>query len=373
MAICKRESKKGTRYQVKVTGTDGKQVTSTFDRKAEAEKFENELIHQKKNGQSVRNIGNRLTVSEYFPIWDAETRGSKISNGWRTDQIRYFHKYVEPFIGPMKIQKVGTIEIARILRKMDEDGLSKQMQLHIYNLVKKMFQDAIELFRLLNQNPVIKKIRPKVHIKESRYLSLDDMRKLVRAVEGKNCETAVWLQFFAALRIGEVMALKWEHIDFNLGEYGSLLVAGTYVRKEKRFKEIPKGGKQRWVELTPELRDHLFQRRSMSKTVYVAANDPLGFLNYQSYYYDLKQVSARAGIPWVGPHGLRHSASLIYRKHGAIRDDMRTLLGHSSLTVTDRYMHGQDQNLGRVAKLVRLFPKNSEDSQILPKLQSLVK
>lgn len=373
MAIIKRDGKRGATYQVRVKGSDGRWITESFIRKADAEKHEAGLRFQVKSGLIVKNIGNQVTVSDYFPSWDVETRSSGISEGWRKDQIRYFHKYVEPIIGNVKLQKVTAVHVSQVLRRMHEAGYSEQMELHVYNIMHKMFEDAIELFEILNRNPVIKRLRPNVKVKESRYLALHDVKRLLDAVRGTEIETAVYLQLYCGLRIGEVQALRWEHLEFNQGIYGKLRIAGTYVRKEQRFKDSPKGGEQHSVDLPLELREYLIKAREQSQSVYVASNHPSECLSYQTYFHSLKRICAQANIPWVGTHGLRHSTSEIYLAHGATRDDVKRLFAHSSSSVTDRYIHDRGSKLEGVANVIRLFPeepKIEEGSQMFPKLES---
>jgi integrase len=370
MAVIKRVGKKGIKYQVRVRGSDGMWITQTFLKKSEADAHEIKLLHQKKSGLTVKNVGNQATVKDYFPAWNEETLDGGISAGWRKDQIRYFHKFVEPVIGDLKLQKVASIDISRVLRKMNEIGLSDQMQLHVYNLLHKMFEDAIELFEILNRNPVIKRLRPSVKVKESRYLAITDVRRLLEAVKGTEIETAVMLQLYTGLRVGEVQALQWSHLDFNQGKFGKLRVVGTYVRKERRFKDCPKGGQQHSIDLPLELREYLLAVREKAKSLFVASRHPTDFFEYETYIQLLKEISKAWGIPWVGTHGLRHSTSEIYLEHGASYDDVKRLFAHSSSSVTDRYIHDRGSRLEKVANVIRLFPAAAEKddcSQEVPK------
>lgn len=367
MAIIKRTGKRGIKYQVKVKGSDGMWISETFCRKADAEEYEAKLIYQKKSGLIVRNIGNQATVAEYFPVWNEETLNGGISVGWRKDQIKYFHKYVEPIIGSVKLQKVASVHASRVLRRMNEAGLSEQMQLHVYNLMHKMFEDAIELFEILNRNPVIKRLRPDVKVKESKYLAVEDTKRLLEAVRGLDIETAVQIQLYCGLRIGEVQALQWSHLDFNQGKYGKLRVAGTYVRKEDRFKDSPKGGEQHSIDLPLELREYLLALRERSQSLYVASVHPTEFLDYQTYFHSLKRVCKSANIPWVGTHGLRHSTSAIYLEHGASHDDVKKLFAHSSSRVTERYIHDHGSSLEKVANVIRLFPVGNQKPEVSQK------
>jgi len=54
---------------------------------------------------------------------------------------------------------------------------------------------------------------------------------------------------------------------------------------------------------------------------------------------------------------LRHSTSELYLSHGASRDDLRELFAHSTLSVTDRYVHRSKGNLDKVAEVINLFKK----------------
>lgn len=363
MAIIKRIRKSGIRYQVRIRGSDGLWISQTFERKAEAEQYEAKLIHQRRSGMVIRNVGNHVSVNDYFLAWDEETRNNGVSKGWRADQIRYFNTYVGPLIGQLPVQKVTPVHVSRVLSTMSDLGRSEQMQLHVYNILHKMFEDAVDLFEVLSKNPVIKRLRPSVPVKEARYLSLPDVRRLLEAVKGSWVEPGVWLQLLAGLRIGEVQALAWESVDLVTGK---LLVAATYVRKEKRIKDYPKGGEQHRISMPEELWNYLRELKKESRSRFVLSCNSEKMADYDWYYFTLRERCKSADVPWVGTHGLRHSTSEIYLAHGATSDDVRKLFAHSSQTVTDRYIHDRGSRLESVSKVIRLFGERVEESGCSP-------
>jgi integrase len=123
------------------------------------------------------------------------------------------------------------------------------------------------------------------------------VKRLLNAVRGSEIETAVRIQLYCGLRIGEVQALQWSHVDFRQGKYGKLRIAGTYVRKEHRFKDSPKGGEQHSIDLPLELGEYLLLVHEQTQSLYVASQHPTDFLNYQTYFHALKRVCRLAKIP----------------------------------------------------------------------------
>lgn len=362
MAIEKRYGKRtGWHYQVKVKGSDGRWITETFRTRAEAEKKEAELRLQKLKGGFVTNLSRQLEVMRYFEEWHREGKTGNASEGYRNTQRQLFRDYINPIIGKMKLQEVTPAHVARVLAYAAELGRGPAQRLHIYNVMHKMFGDGVELYEILPRNPCIRKLRPKVPQREMRYLEIDDLITLLRFVEGRPYQTAIWLQVFAGLRVGEVEYLKWEHVDLK---YGIIHVRGTYVRREKRFQDYPKGKKWHRIKMPRELWQYLIRERARSTTELVAVSPAQPFLGYFGYSKALQRYCSQAGVPIIPTHGLRHSSSELYMAAGASRDDLRVLFAHSSSSVTDRYVHDKGRRLDRVADKVLLLaaPPDAEAS-----------
>ncbi|MGE4108052.1 MAG: tyrosine-type recombinase/integrase [Bacteriovoracia bacterium] len=353
MAIIKRYRKtKGQVYQVKVKGSDGRWITDTFETRAEAEKREAELVLEKRSGGFVTNLSRQLSVAEYFTTWAKENISSDASLGWKKSQHQMFQSYVQPVIGQAKLQQLNPGMVARVLNRVAEMGRGPATRLHVYGLMHKMFGDAVELYDLLPRNPVIRKLRPKVPQKESPYLEMDEVIKLLRFVEGKSYRIAIWLQLLAGLRVGEVQYLKWEHVDLK---NGVIHVRGTFRRKEGQFYDLPKGKKWHRVKMPPELWEVLRQERQGSQSEFVVLSPTQPVLNYYGYVYALRSYCKQLGIRRIGTHGLRHSTAEIYMNHGASRGDLRMLFAHSTDQMTDRYVHDKGRRLDEVADNVYLF------------------
>ena len=148
----------------------------------------------------------------------------------------------------------------------------------------------------------------------------------------------------SGLRVSECAALDQEHVVFE-GDRVSLRVVGG------------KGGKDRIVPLHRsgaaalraylERRTDLVRPRSPARALFLG--DRGGRMNVRSIrnlvYRRTQQTGAQAR---VGPHGLRHSFATHLLGRGADLRTIQTLLGHASLSTTQRYTH---LSLGRLLEV----------------------
>ena len=63
-------------------------------------------------------------------------------------------------------------------------------------------------------------------------------------------------------------------------------------------------------------------------------------------YVIVKKAAALAGIQKkIGPHSLRHSFATHLIENGADISSIQQMLGHGSITTTERYLHMNDKHL----------------------------
>jgi integrase len=348
MAIVKLPNGK---YQAKVQDSASlRWLSKCFQTRREAEVFEAQAKQQLRSGSQL-TVARSMTLDDFFEQW-RETVQSRASRGWRLSQARTYRKHVAPLLGFRKLESITPPLVARVLNTMAERGLREQTRLHVYMLLRKMFGDAIELFRLLTFNPVSKTLKPRVPLKEARHLNLAQSKALLDHVIEKPYGAAVWVQLFLGLRMGEVQALSWDDVDLTTG---IVHIRRTYVRLERSFKDYPKGRRHHSHRIPQELLCFLRNRRAHVASLFVAPGPSGEMLSYEHYHRTLRRYCQELGIPEVGTHGLRHSTSELYLAHGASRDDLRQLFAHSSMAVTERYLHSKGTNLEKVADVIRLF------------------
>jgi integrase len=353
MAILIRKNKAGKpRYRVCVRDSLGAiYPTKTFGILRDAKHYERDLQDKKdKKYQAISILKRNIEVHRYVAEW-LLYRKQNLSVGWYKKVSHMTNAYVLPFIGTMKLGEVAPTYVGNILGNMKRKGLKDQTRLHVYNILNKLFKDAIEYFGYLEKNPVLKMDKPKVYRIERNFLRPEDAFKLLAHCKEHYLGPAVWLGVLAGLRPSETQALQWRSVDF---EKGQILVCSSFNRSEGSIQPHPKQKDWLIVPMPKMLSNYLLSHKVRFPLGFVAPALRGGMLDYSKFYRELKKLCLSVAVKAVTPHELRHSCTEIWFHHGATLEDVRRLLGHKSSETTRRYVHKTDDRLIEIAKEITI-------------------
>jgi integrase/recombinase XerC len=190
----------------------------------------------------------------------------------------------------------------------------------------------------IEKDPLLLIHSPKQEKPLPTFLSVDDAFQLLGGIKAKTGldvrDRAVLEVFYSTgVRVSELVGLNWSDIDFQLG---ILRVVG-------------KGSKERIVPIgeiaLAALRDYAQEQRK--KWNLSCKGETPVFLNNRGERITTRSVARivekhlkQAGIQiQMGPHGLRHSFATHLLNSGADLRVIQELLGHASLSTTQRYTH----------------------------------
>lgn len=158
---------------------------------------------------------------------------------------------------------------------------------------------------------------PKLPKKVPRVLDVDEAFRLVEAPQTKRERAILELLYGCGLRVGELVGLKVSDVD----------LVESWVRV------LGKGKKERLVPLGSKARRALeawLQEKRQGKSLFD--------LTARSVQRMVRRVGLKAGIAKpTTPHTLRHSFATHLMESGADLRGIQELLGHSSLSTTQRY------------------------------------
>ena len=165
------------------------------------------------------------------------------------------------------------------------------------------------------------------------FLTFEELSRLTEAVKIDPERLAlVLLGADAGLRQGEIIALEWGDVD---------LVAGALTVRRSSWRGIvgtPKSGRERKVPLTARLKVALKAHRHLKSELVFCRSDGKPFTQ-SAIEAALRFGCKRAGLRSIGSHVLRHTFCSHLAMRGAAPKAIQELAGHSTLSMTLRYMH----------------------------------
>ena len=170
-----------------------------------------------------------------------------------------------------------------------------------------------------------------------RYLSLSELVGLIRVAQTKAPHLADFIEL--AIQTGcrkqELLGLEWERVD---------LVKKTYYLEGRHTKN----GKRRAIPINETARSVLIRRQHVRAEHYPAS--PWVFAHENGDRIKDVKRSFRAACTLIGIkdfriHDLRHTCASLAVSEGVPLTAIRDLLGHSSVTVTERYAHLAPENV----------------------------
>jgi integrase/recombinase XerC len=203
--------------------------------------------------------------------------------------------------------------------------------------LKKFFRYLVAAHKI-EKDPLLLVHSPKQEKPLPGFLSVDDVFQLLGAIKIKNGldvrDRAVLEVFYSTgIRVSELVGLNWADIDFHLGI----------------IRVVGKGSKERIVPIgeiaLQALRDYGEEQRKRWQLA--CKGEAAVFLNNRGERITTRSLARivekhlkLAGIPVrMGPHGLRHSFATHLLNNGADLRVIQELLGHASLSTTQKYTH----------------------------------
>ena len=365
MAIIVRKNKTRVAYQVKVRDSVGRWFPSpTFSTKAEAEKFERSLLFQKDHGHSAFDPSLKtLLFNEYTKQWVIDCR-SKASDGWKITQHQMLRDFILPILGQMALVKIRSMDIGKVMNQDRLMNHSNGSKIHVYNLMHKMFEDAIEHYEYVQRSPVLKRYRPKNHKTERNFLKPEESYRLLEVSKDHHMGPAVWIGLYCALRPCEIQGLRKKCVDF---EKGRIQIQESFNRKTNILQPHPKQKNWGDVPMPPVLMDYLRSKLAdKSDEDFVIQGTTGNMLNYNRFLTHLETLCRKANVQRITPHELRHSCTELYVEQGASSEDIRRLLNQSSLSATAPYIHRTPERLKSLSERVGPVETHPQDP---PKLR----
>lgn len=239
-----------------------------------------------------------------------------------------------------QLKELNIDDIETIKRTLQKENKSAQTVKHVLNLITRTANYALKA-GLIKQNDMYEFVitKPSIDTMHTENMDTETFTKymqLLEEEEDKQCVAIIKIAIFTGMRKSAILALKWEHIDF---ERRTIKLVGEHAKNDTTA----------FIPLNANAAAVL---KGLGVGKGLVFPSPATGGKREDFKHVARRVRDRAGLPktFRPMHGLRHTFASMLASSGKV--DLYTLqklLTHKSPQMTQRYAHLSDEALKRAA------------------------
>lgn len=314
---------------------DGKKKRKRSKKQYVAREWLRTSIAEIKNGTFVAN--DQMTVKQLFDrfLGDIVDKNLKPKTA---DSYRYIiTKHILPSLGNVKLKELKPTHIQAVYTTKLEEGLSKRTVQYIHAVLRRALNQAVQ-WELLARNPTDRVAPPTPDKRAPETLTVEQIKKFLEVVRDHRYYPIYLIAIGCGLREGEILGLEAKDIDLENGQI-SVRQTVVYIRGKILIND-PKTPSAMRVVAMPAFVAQTLKNIPMPKEGLLfrtSRNTPISPRNLLRHFHE---SLAKARIPRVKFHSLRHSYASLQLLSGTHPKVVQEALGHSSIELTlNTYSH----------------------------------
>jgi integrase len=357
-------------YQAQVwSPRDRKPIRKTFTTLAEARAWRQESQVALRKGVLCAPTQTSLqqAADEWLAAAEAGVIRTRSGDRYKPSALRAYkqalHHRVLPTLGQKRLTAISTNMLQDLADRLTAAGLSPSSIRNTILPLRAIYRRAHNRGDVA-LNPTVRLSLPAVRGSRERVARPDEATALLAALP--LTDRAIWAAaLYAGLRLGELQALDWNHIDLNAN---LIRIERSWDRIAGFIEPKSRSGTRR-VPLTNTLRTHLQTHRLHQGT----GGQGLVFPNtHGNRPFNPSTINQRAKSAWatanlepITLHECRHTYAAYMIAAGINTKALCTYMGHVSITITlDRYGHLLPGNEHEAATLLDTWLAASQDAAV---------
>ncbi len=266
--------------------------------------------------------------------------------------------HIVPYIGDAELEEIKSDVIRHLLsvELYEKKGLSASSVNIVLSVLKSAFNEA-EDADIIQKNPCRNIKRLSVDEKKIDAFTRAEQTLIENYIFGKKCVKlyGILICLYSGLRIGELLALKWNDVDFqrNILTVNKTITIGgdlSPTKTKSGVREIPIS-----KNLLPFLKE---MRKIASGEVVIETNGH--YTDIRGYQGLFERLLKKLNIRKLGFHSLRHTFATRAMESGVDYKTLSVLMGHANAMITiNRYAHSMmDTKRKAINKLSKMSNGN---------------
>ena len=319
-------------------------------------------LQEKKNDPGASNrTENSYTLQQWIQLYLENYKKNEVKETTYGAYQELYRKHIENSdIGKTKLKRITANQLQQFYNNKTAMGYSAKTVRHMYVIINSSLEKALQL-KYIKENSNRAVVLPKKETYKAKILSKDEVKIILSEAKNDELYPIIVLTLFTGLRKGEVMALKWQNIDFDKQE---LSVEGSLGRVIKEidskghicheYKVLePKTEKSKRIIPLSDIAVEAIKIQKQTQNVIKKKNSAIyedrglvfaradgNFLNQRQFMDDYHKFMKKYGITEIRFHDLRHTFASMLLETGQSMKMVQELLGHSTITTSmDLYTH----------------------------------
>lgn len=350
---------------------------ATHKRRQKTERFagtkgqalERYVARQKDLNDGIGVRGPGLTLALLADEWLAHKRSQHRKPSTIQRYQEMLRDYIVPQLGSVPVEDLTPLHVQRALRqwqtqsrqdrRADRATVSPRTVRYAYGTLSTLLTQAVR-WQLVGRNVAHLVDAPPVPRADERWWTADQAAAFLRTTADHPYNIVFALALLTGLRQGELLGLQWAAIDWDTA---TLAVRRSQDAHHVGVFDTPKTpASRRTIHLDAMTLDLLRSHRLAQKRQRLAAGPAwhegdlvcasgLGTpLNPSNVRRVLVQYTARAGVPRIKFHALRHTHASLFLQHEPNIRILADRLGHTQVSFTiQTYVHASTDAQARPA------------------------
>lgn len=361
--------------------SDGRWCGSYYDEQLNRHyvygKTQAEVKNNLKKKQESRTVKSKpYLLQEWVLEYCEEYKKNELKASTYGSYMGIYRKHIlGSALGKIKLVNVKSMDLQQFYNGKIRNGFSSKTVRGIRVILNEALDMAFKL-RMISENPNQFTTLPKKIRYEAKVLTVKEVKKILNEAKEDELYPIVVTTIYTGMRKGEIMALKWENVDFEghkiFVKYNLCRILDEKPDKKGRFHvsyhilEPKNKTSVRTIPMLDEVYDALIEqkrRQDLEKETYkdiyldqglIFADTTGNHLPQRQFMDDYHQFLDKYEISNIRFHDLRHTFASLLIESGVSLKLIQELLGHSTITTSmDIYGHVSDRMKERALDSLR--------------------
>ncbi len=312
--------------------------------------------------EKARKVKEEITLTDYFTtVYFPTSKLSKKKQTYDREET-HFRLWMEKTIGNKPLKDIKPFDLERVKKNIIDSKKSPRTLQYVFATFRQVWNMA-RLSGIINGDSPTRAVKLiRFDNKRIRYFTIDEEIALLEDLKKRSIQiyNMTLLALRTGMRASEIFNLKWGCVDVKNGTI--MIMDG-------------KGDKSRAAFMTDDV-------KAMFKSMIAKGNDALVFPNPKGQPHKEIPNSFKNAVETLNLnedcsdkrqricfHSCRHTFASRLAESSVDLYTIKTLLGHSTIALTERYSHlseGSLQQAMRTLDVVNKRPKQAKKSNVIP-------